>query len=153
MYHAMVAVEDLLELAAAQSEGSLRRYFLAHLQEEAGHAKWLRQDIGDVGTPPTLVVGMVGRQYYLIRHVSPCALLGYMVLMECFPTPMEALEKMETAHGPEMFRTLRHHAEHDPEHGQDVLRQIDALTDSEKTIVLDNAIQSARHMVLATQTF
>lgn len=153
LYHAIVASEPLLRLAIDHSSGLLKSYFEDHLMEEAGHDMWLAEDLGDVGEPHSLAVAMVGSQYYLIQHVHPCALLGYMVLMECFPPAVAQVAAMEKMHGPKLFRTLRHHTEHDPQHGSEVLDQIDQLTEKQQEIVLNSAVQSARYMALASHLF
>ena len=156
-YHAMLASEDLLCLAIERSHGELRAYFKHHLQEETGHEKWLAADLKaagyGLGSPDQITVAMVGSVYYLVRHVDACALLGYMLVMECFPAPLEHVANMEAMHGAELFRTLRFHAEHDIDHGADVLEQIDKLSERQKSIVMDCAIQTARYMALASHTF
>lgn len=157
VYHLVIASEDLLCLAIEQSQNTLRTYFKSHLEEEEDHAKWLLSDLStagfNIGISPKIAVAMVGSLFYLIRYVDPCALLGYMVLMECFSAPMAHIEALEVMHGPEMFRTLRHHAEHDPAHGAEVLAQIDKLTDEQRVVVMDCAVQSARYMAIASHTF
>lgn len=155
MYHAMVASEDLLELAAKLDISQLGAYFDRHVKDERGHAVWLAEDLVEDGPGPfpALIPGMVGSQYYLIQHVDGCALLGYLLIMECFPMPLDRVAEVEQLHGAALFRTLRHHAEHDVDHGAEVLRQIDLLTPARRAIVQDNALQTARYMALATHTF
>ena len=86
---------------------------------------------------------MAGSQYYLIYHVDPAALLGYMAALECFPMPLEQVEALERAHGADLCRTLRYHAAHDIEHGSGVLEQIDKLDARRFQIAMDSAMQTA----------
>ena len=84
LYHLMVASENLLLVAAASTfqEGPpdpLHLYFMEHLEEERGHAEWLKADLAEAGLPvgpvPREVMLTVGVQYYLIYHVQPALLL------------------------------------------------------------------------------
>jgi len=157
MYHCMRASENLLELAIEHSEGGLKDYFVEHLSEETGHAEWLARDLASAGidatSPPRLAVEMVGSMYYLVQHLDAAVLLGYMVLMECFPMSLERVAEMEALHGVELFKTLRYHAEHDVEHGIDVLAQIDALPERQQQLVWECATQAARYFAEATHSF
>lgn len=125
IYHVIVASERLLETAASCTDDpKLRQYFESHLKEERGHAQWLAEDLQSVDVdvkktfPPAAVINMVGGIYYLIFHVSPLALLGYMQALEsCAFTD---LEKLENQYPASLLRTIRHHADHDPQHSEDL---------------------------------
>ena len=151
MFHTMRASEDLLELAAELSTGVLKTYFVEHLCEERGHAEWLRADLMSAGVDvmqtsiPRQAVELVGTQMYLIRYLHPCALLGYMTLMECFPMDAAMLDELERAHGKELMRTARHHAEHDIGHGSELLSVIDSLSPYEQAIVIESGTQAAMY--------
>ncbi len=135
----MVASERLLSEAAREAEGALRNYYLNHLEEEKGHAQWLERDLGSV-SPVRRAQEVAGCQYYLIKHVHPCCLLGYMAVLECFPAPLSFVQELERLHGKEICRTLRHHCENDPQHRVDLLDIIDKMNRPE---ILDNAVQTA----------
>lgn len=159
MYHVIAASENLTRQAAERAEGSLKDYFTQHLAEETGHEQWLAEDLLTAGidVKKTAVaieaVEMAGSQYYLINHVHPVALLGYMVVLECVPMPLERVEELEAAHGKELLRTLRYHAEHDIDHGADVLAVIDTLTDEQINLVTQSAVQTAHYALKALQRF
>jgi hypothetical protein len=160
VYHTMRASENLLRLAVANTEpGPLYDYFVEHLAEEKGHAEWLAGDLHTVGieaanTPvPRQAVEMVGTQYYLIQHLGSAALLGYMVLMECFSMPLAHVETLEVAHGKDLILTIRYHAEHDIDHGADVLDMIDSLTPKQQALALESGVQAARYFICAMATF
>jgi len=125
----------LMESRARQGDpaaAGLASYLERHIEEERHHDLWLLEDLESVGVsradvlsvaPPSAVAGMVGAQYYWIRHHDPVALVGYMLMLECnAPTP-ETLAALQQASGlPEsFFRTHRIHADLDPDHQFDLL--------------------------------
>ncbi|MCA1859315.1 hypothetical protein LE191_04220 [Janthinobacterium sp. HSC-3S05] len=161
MYHTMKASEHMLEVAVecSKERPDLCTYFKEHLEEERGHHLWLASDLNSAGVDvaktgiPVRAVEMVGTQYYLMYHVDPAALLGYMALQECFSRPLEVIDQLEKMHGKELFRTARYHAEHDIDHGADIANVLDKLPETSQSIVLENAIQTARYFCAATQNF
>jgi hypothetical protein len=116
----------------------LAAYFEKHCQEEAGHDDWLLDDLEVLGVsretvwarmPSTIVAGLIGAQYYWIRHVHPVALLGYLAVLEGNPPKVAELEAIRQRTGlpAESFRTLVKHAEIDPHHRDDLNALIDTL--------------------------
>lgn len=150
----IVATEDLLSTAIDHSKGSLKQYFIEHLEEERNHQSWLADDLltadVDVTTIPVLPCAMelAGSQYYLIKHVSPLALLGYMAVLEGFPISIESVELLEKMHGKELFKTLRYHGEHDLEHRKELFAIID---DMPLGPVMHSAIHAAKSMNKITE--
>lgn len=122
VYQFIIASEPLLReaiwlLGDDGFEGELKAFYRHHLEDEKDHAKWLREDLGD--HPINLHFGaaqLAGMAYYMIRHVHPVALMGYMMALEGNPIDMRFVEAVEEAHGKQAARTLRHHAEEDPNH-------------------------------------
>lgn len=160
VYHTMRASEHLLQVAVERSApGPLRDYFTEHLEEERGHERWLADDLAAVGIDvamtaiPRQAVELVGSQYYLIHHVSPAALLGYMALMECFSVPLDHLDRLEALHGKTLFRCARFHAEHDIDHGNDLLRAFEQLPPNEQALAVESGVQSAHYFGTAMATF
>jgi hypothetical protein len=140
LWHVTVASEQLLECAIARSSGDLADYFRRHLEEERGHAAWLAEDLRTVGIEasrtkiPREVMEMVGSIYYLIFHAHPCALLGYMSVLE--GTPLKAnLERWSRQYPSELLRTIRHHAQEDPGHLEELRDVIARLSDDERRLV------------------
>lgn len=127
----MVASERLLEVALNECEyGRLRTYYLKHLNEERHHAEWLAEDLKKMGVTPEYdyrAATIAGSQYYHIFHDHPALLLGYMFVLEAWPKPLDVIEQIEQKYGP--LRTLRYHAEHDPDHVKDLEAEINALPD------------------------
>ena len=120
------------------TSAGLAAYLERHIEEERHHDLWLLEDLESVGVarasvlaaaPPPSVAGMVGAQYYWIRHHDPVALIGYMLMLECnAPTP-ETLADLKRRSGlpKSFFRTHRIHAELDPDHQSDLLDLATAL--------------------------
>ncbi|NMV41831.1 iron-containing redox enzyme family protein [Ralstonia insidiosa] len=159
IHDVIIASEHILEAASERSSGELQRFFSEHLEEEHGHAEWLEEDLASAGIDlaarlvVTEAVAMAGSQYYLIRHIDPAAVLGYMAVLECFPMSKEQVEKLEEIHGQKLCRTLRYHATHDVQHGADVLKMIDALPSEQLGIVIQNAVQTALYFISAASKF
>lgn len=131
----MLASESLLEEALKQDlPDNLRAYFTEHLAEERNHAIWLQADLKSLGVEPKLdwtAAQIAGTQYYLIKHVDPKALLGYMAALECRPMSLEHVEYLESLYGQEAMRCMRYHAMHDQDHGKELLEFIDTFDDQD----------------------
>lgn len=159
MHRIIVASESLLEVASKNASGAIRTYYLNHLEEERRHDEWLAEDLLsadiDVRSCPydCLAVATAGAQYYLIHHVDPAALLGYMAVLECFPMPIDRLEWLESIHGTRLCRTLRHHAVHDVSHAVDLLAAIDSVDARRFELISQNAVQTAANIGAAIATF
>jgi len=121
-YQVIIASESLLEEAAHLLmdkgwEAELRAFYLHHLEDERNHAKWLLEDMG--GDPGVLHYGaaqLAGMAGYLIRHVHPVALLGYMQALEGKPIDPAFIEAIKNEYGEAATRTLKLHAEEDVKH-------------------------------------
>lgn len=159
LHRVILASESLLEFAVPRADGELRDYYADHLEEERRHDEWLALDLESVGVDvdaepyPIEAVAAAGSQYYLVGHVDPCALLGYMAVLECFPMPVERLEQLEGIYGLPLCRTLRHHAMHDISHSADLLEQVDSLNEKQFQLVVQNAVQTALFIGSAISKF
>jgi hypothetical protein len=141
VYHVIVASENLLRVAIGETrEPELKAYFRRHLEEEHDHAKWLAEDLlcveVDVARTevPLLAVQMAGSLYYLIYHVHPGALLGYMRVLESWPMDKARFAERAKPYPKALLRTLNHHIDHDPDHFRDLLVMIEALPEQTKLI-------------------
>lgn len=129
-YRTMVASVPLLEFAIPRADGELRTYYEQHAAEERGHDEMLRADLCALGVTEVPVshqaAQLAGSQYYLIAHDHPALLLGYMLALEKDSLTPEQVDGL-SAHHSASLTALRHHAEHDPQHRDDLLRVIDSL--------------------------
>ncbi len=126
-YQVIIASEKLLEeaiflLGDEGFEGELKAFYRKHLEEERNHAKWLKEDLGDhpIGLNMT-AAALAGTQYYLIRHVHPVCLMGYMQVLEGKPIEQSFIDELEAMHGKKAARTVSIHAENDPDHIKELL--------------------------------
>ena len=164
LHSMMRAAVSLMAEAVAQLEARpadavsrpLVQYFRRHLVEEEGHDVWVLEDLEELGIrreevlrrmPSPTVAQLVGAQYYWMRHYDPVALLGYMMVLEGYPSPAEAVEDLVTRSGvsPAAFRTMRRHAADDVDHSRDLDRLIDRLplTEQQFELVWVNASMTA----------
>lgn len=160
VYHMIVASEGILCTAHMHmTDGAYRRYIAAHFQEEVGHAKRLRADLQAAGVcvhnAPLMLdaSALAGSQYYLAAHVSPYAVLGYLLALECFPLSLDDVSALEKLHGENLFSTVRYHAMHDVEHGDDVLEQIDNMPPVYRELVRDNALRTVKAIARTSRAF
>lgn len=146
MYQVISASERLMIVAAQLATGKLGAYLREHLEEERDHAAWLAADLKTVGVDVAReplnrhAVELAGTQYYLIHHVSPVCLLGYMAVLEGFPFPVSACDELEKLYGKGLIRCLRYHAENDIEHRKELFDIIDRVDDP---LVYENAIRTS----------
>jgi hypothetical protein len=159
LWHVIRASEHLLVVAAAQASGELKDYFQRHLEEERGHAQWLAEDLKSVGVDvsrtklPREAMEMVGSVYYLIFHAHPCALLGYMHLLEGWPMPEARLREWQDQYPASLLRTTLHHARHDPDHLAELNRIIEALPPERAALVDQTRATSREYLLKAIATF
>lgn len=128
-------------------EGRIQTYYNRHLGEERGHAEMMQADLASAAIEPPAVhwkaARLAGTQAYLIHHVSPLMLLGYMAALECRPWSLTQVAYLENLHGKPLMRCIRYHAEHDAKHGPELLALIDTLTEQEQTLIASNAGHTA----------
>jgi hypothetical protein len=113
-------------------------YLAHHAPEEAGHDRWLLQDLealgGDPGEPlrripSTRVATLVGAQCYWLRHHHPVSLLGHMAFVEGYPPQPGFAERLRelTGYPAEAFRAIRRHERLDIGHRRELYETIDSL--------------------------
>ena len=147
LIHQIISASEGMLEEAAKIDSPCQAYFIEHLEEERGHEKWLAKDIENLGVPPAgmefLAAALAGTQYYLIKHVTPLALLGYMALLEGYPAGDEQVKTLEALY-PDSVATLKYHAVHDREHRAELTKQLDSVPEEFHDIIVWNAVQSAR---------
>lgn len=146
VYQLVIASEPLLEQAIAGLsgngwEGELRSFYKEHLEDERDHAKWLLDDLnGYTGNLHFGVASVVGCAYYMVLHVHPCALLGYMQALET-PIPQELIDAVASECGEDATRTMRHHAKEDPGHAVALVEAVERIPDEWKPLVVNTRKQ------------
>jgi hypothetical protein len=158
LHDVVVASEQLLE-EAGQSAALLPKtpfherlvsYFQSHVEEERGELKVLQRDLSSAGVTPgvpnPLATAMVGTQYYLLKHVHPAALLGYMAVVEGDPVSLDTVQFFERAHGKELFRFLRLHAVKDLEHREELIEVIDSSPTSVRDLIVSSAGNTLKYV-------
>jgi Iron-containing redox enzyme len=113
-------------------------YLAHHAPEEAGHDKWLLEDLEALGgdplealrrIPSARIATFVGAQYYWLRHHHPVSLLGHMAVVEGNPPQVGFSERLRelTGYPPEAFRAIRRHERLDIRHREELYEAIDSL--------------------------
>jgi hypothetical protein len=146
VWQSVQASVPLLECAAEQLSRWPRtaftellvEYYTLHALEEQGHDQWLLDDMAALGVgneeaflqlPNRHIAGMVGSQYYLIRHYHPAMLLGYISFCEGNPPRLDAIEALRARTGTSsrVWRTYRFHAQEDPHHLEELCAVLDEV--------------------------
>ena len=116
----------------------LAAYLTEHIKEETNHDIWTLDDLESAGFDSSSlldqislpdVAGMIGAQYYWIRHHHPLAVLGYIAILEGSPPSSAHIDRIqrETGLPQNLFRTYRMHGDFDPHHRQELWSLIDRL--------------------------
>ena len=160
VYHMIVASGTMLDVAAAKTQPCKFRDFLVeHAAEERHHATWLRTDLATCGESVHNAdlmfeaAPIAGSQYYHALHVTPYCLLGYMLVLECFPMAESSVSQLESLHGESLFKTVRYHALHDVDHGAEVIAQIDNMPPVYRELVRMNALRTVGAIVAVSRRF
>jgi hypothetical protein len=153
LHDAMVGSEQLLRDAAAEADGALADYYWEHLEEERDHVEWLREDLATggvtLGPPDPLAMAMVGTQYYMLKHLHPASLLGYLAMTEGDPVAIETVEQLEQAYGVPLLRCIRYHATADLEHREVLFRVIEAMPERQHALIASSAENALAYLVAA----
>jgi hypothetical protein len=132
LHNTVTATEGLLEtaylqcrkLCAGEERLFLEQYYGRHLEEERGHLDWLECDMRNLGVErnplDSIAMALIGTQYYLINHVHPSALLGYLLVFEGEPVSISKVEALEDIYGSGNLTFLRRHAETDVVHREEL---------------------------------
>ncbi len=113
-------------------------YLVHHAPEEAGHERWILEDLRALGAdpdeparrvPPASVATLVGAQYYWLRHHHPVALLGHMAVIEGHPPQPGFAGRLRRATDlpADAFRTIARHEQLDTSHARELVEVIDSL--------------------------
>ena len=133
------ALEEAERLAPEDEVAAgVAAYLAHHVREEAGHDRWILQDLDALGADPDeplrripspRVAEVVGSQYYWVRHHHPVSLIGHIAVMEGYPPGPALAEGLQerTGYPKEAFRALSRHARLDIRHRDELYEAIDGL--------------------------
>ena len=146
VYHAMHTAGAVMEAArqrciALASEcrvaSQLVDYWARHIEDEAGHDKWLVEDLESIGVERSALVApplpevaeLLGTLHFWILHTHPLGALAYFYVLERDPPTLSYLDWLVTAAGVQRasLRTFYRHAVIDVEHGRELEELIEAL--------------------------
>jgi hypothetical protein len=133
------AAEGCAPMASDRGGPLLAEYLRGHIEEERDHDRWLLEDLAVLGVghpdallPPAIqeeIAELAGAQYYLVRHLHPACLLGYMAVLEGCPPSAGMVARLPARTGwpAAAFRTVASHGDADPGHLRDLITLIDGL--------------------------
>jgi heme oxygenase-like protein len=150
-YERCIVRSDKTELAI-----ELAKYYDKHIQEEMNHDEWLLEDLEAIGItrqevlsrkPLQTMAELIGSQYYWIYHWHPVCLLGYIFVLEGYPTPRWLIDQLKELTGASdaAFRTLIEHSDLDPHHSKELFEFLDSLplTQDHEQWITSNAMYTA----------
>lgn len=128
----------------------LKERFLEHIEEENNHEVLAELDLKRLGftlanfSENGFTRSLYETQYYKIKNIHPCTLLGYILALEgiavdAMGAPYSTLKKNFAR---QEINFLRVHVEEDPDHLVKALEQIDNLPQSFKIEIMKNFDQT-----------
>jgi hypothetical protein len=160
LYHACKASEELLLDGGLFCEGyddeftrGLGKYYEEHYHEEKDELRILIKDLEKSGINAAelpwdrVAMQMIGTQYYLIKHVHPVCLLGYMAIQEANPTDMEVVKWLESKHG-KILNFIHLHAVKDLEHRKELIEILNSVPKEKEPLVIDSVENALWHLHL-----
>jgi pyrroloquinoline quinone (PQQ) biosynthesis protein C len=160
IYHYVKHSTRLLALAASRlgsDQPRLFKRFLEHAEEESGHDLWALNDLRALGadqesviasSPLPSTVALYANQYYVIEHIHPIGLLGYIYALETLGSgsgaAMGTRIKTLLGVGDEAVTFLVGHGESDVVHVQKLRALVEehAQLAAEQVVIRDSAVAS-----------
>jgi hypothetical protein len=135
-------------------ERKLHARLLTHAGEERGHDKMLINDLKSLGRnisefdKSPFTSALYQTQYYMIEHVSPSALYGFILLLEgvslaCGP----GLYEKVGAHFKNSTTYLKVHIEEDEDHVEQNLKAIEGMGQNHMKSIHENLVQTSRFYI------
>jgi pyrroloquinoline quinone (PQQ) biosynthesis protein C len=145
--------ERLLAIAAGlmtEDDRKIQRRFFHHLGEENAHDLLAKKDLENLGYKledfPERVETRIfwETQYYKIEHEDPCALMGYILLLEDVASEvcLWMYQEITKYHGKKCGTFLRVHGEEDPGHVGEAMKVIESLSSERQLKIFQNLYQS-----------
>jgi hypothetical protein len=122
--------------------------FIDHASEEKNHEKLVLNDLKALGTPlqqyDMSVPPIWQTQFYMIEHVSPLSLFGYILFLENLSLyesiGPHVYKRCLEVYGKKATSYLRVHVEEDPSHVDKLFDIIDKLPQGEHQNVVDSLL-------------
>lgn len=143
----------LLALAAGMIEPGNRQAFdryVKHISEERNHELLARADLEKLGFELDDMTEMPSTrllwepQYYKVIHLSPMALMGYILPLEAFAADEggKVVQQLESIYGSKCLNFIRLHGEEDIKHVKDAFALVDTLGEQDRKLVHENIEQT-----------
>lgn len=151
VYHAMHTAGAVMEAARVRSSAlaatcpvaaRLADYWTQHLREEAGHDRWLMEDMRYLGLdlaplsapPAPEIAQLMGTMHFWILHTHPIAAVPYFYVVESSPPNEKTIDWLAEAMAipREGLQTFYRHSRIDVAHARELEELIDSLPLSRK---------------------
>ena len=168
VYHGMRTAGALMEAARLRSialapacpvADRLVGYFTRHIEEEAGHDRWLWEDLPVVGIdrerdlddpPLPEIAELLGTVHFWILHTHPVAAVAYFYVIERSPPTEQLLDWLVHSRNVprDALRTFYRHATIDVAHGRELEELVDGLpmTAAHERLLALSAMTVVRHL-------
>jgi len=147
VHHSMRTAGALMEAARLRSialapdcpvAATLAGYWARHIEEEAGHDRWLLEDLQRIGVdverelarpPAPEIAALMGTLHFWVLHTHPVAALAYFYVVERSPPTVQLLDWMVNVAGVPRaaLRTFYRHATIDIAHARELEELMDGL--------------------------
>jgi len=147
VHHSMRTAGALMEAARLRSialapdcpvAATLAGYWARHIEEEAGHDRWLLEDLQRIGVdverelarpPAPEIAALMGTLHFWVLHTHPVAALAYFYVVERSPPTVQLLDWMVNVAGVprDALRTFYRHATIDIAHARELEELMDGL--------------------------
>lgn len=142
----------MLAFAASWTDTKEQGYYrrsLQHIREEQGHDLIAKNDLEKLGlslqdfSEKGVTRSLWEPQFFKMQK-SPAALLGYILALEelAVKTFAPLYGRISEIYPKEACRFVKVHADDDPDHVEEAMKQIEACTPEQKTVIFANYVQT-----------
>jgi hypothetical protein len=168
VYHSMRTAGALMEAARLRSAAlapacpvaaRLVDYWARHIEDEAGHDRWMLEDLvglgidaeRDLARPPLREVAeLMGTLHFWVLHTHPVAALPYFYVVERNPPTVQSLDWTVNSAGVPRgaLRTFYRHATIDVDHGRELGDLVNGLplTEAHLELMTVSTTSVMRHL-------
>lgn len=135
----MADAESMIRRTAPNHIECVASYLKNHCIEEHGHDLWIEHDLVEIKSDKSLdllpsisAARLVGEAYYIIRHHSPLAILGYIAAIECNPPGKAFVDRLARISDGRGVGAIAEHSVVDVQHSQELIDLFNIIAVSEK---------------------